>query len=152
MGARTLLIATDYSDASDRALRYAASLARDLGARLLIAHVSEHELLPVGESVAEIPAPNEQELARLHQVKPPIADVPYEHALLFAEPSCQNVDAAHEIIRCADRAGVEAIVVGAHDRSLLSRALTGSVAERLSRRAHCPVVIVRGPRASRADE
>ena len=152
MAPRTLLFATDYTAASDFALEYAATLARDLGARLIIVHVSDHELLPVGESVDQVPAPCREELSRLQAVKPPGPRLHYEHELLFAEPTCQNVDPAREIIRFADRTGVEAIVVGAHGRTGLSRVLCGSVAEELVRHAHCPVVTVRCPRGGSPDE
>ena len=143
MATRTLLYATDYSEASEAAFDYAVRLARDLGARLVIAHVSENELMPVGEAVDEVPAPNAEELARLREIKPRGDHGPVEYKLLYAEPTCQSIDPAREIIRFADQARVEAIVVGTHGRRGLTRALCGSVAEQLVRRAHCPVVTVR---------
>ena len=65
MTERTILFATDYSDASQHALSYACSLARDLDALLLIAHVSEHELYPVGEAFDEKPEPSPQEMEHI---------------------------------------------------------------------------------------
>jgi universal stress protein A len=41
MNYKKTLFATDFSPASDAALKYATSLARDSGATLLIAHVEE---------------------------------------------------------------------------------------------------------------
>ena len=41
MNFKKILFATDFSPASDAALQYATSLARDSGALLLIAHVEE---------------------------------------------------------------------------------------------------------------
>lgn len=152
MNARTLLFATDYTEASQDALKYAASLARDLGATLVIAHVSDHELLPVGEAVAEVPQASREELAELEQIKPPGGGVACEYKLLFAEPTCQNIDPVEELIRFADRRKVEAIVVGTHGRTGLSRAFYGSVAEQLVRRAHCPVITVRPAAAPPAQE
>ena len=65
MTERTILFATDYSDASQHALSYDCSMARDLEVLLLIAHVSEHELYPVGEAFDEKPEPSPQEMERL---------------------------------------------------------------------------------------
>ena len=145
MSERTILFATDYSDVSQHALSYACSLARDLDALLLIAHVSEHDPYAVGEVFDEETEPNPQEIEQLKAIRPVGRDVRCEHRLLYAQPSSQNVRPEDEIIRFADSKGVYAIVVGTHGRSGLSRALMGSTAEALVRHANCPVVTVRCP-------
>lgn len=145
MAERTILFATDYSDASQYALSYACSLARDLDALLLIAHVSEHDLYPVGEAFDEEPEPSSQDMEQLRSVQPETSDVRHEHRLLYAQPTSQNIRPADEIIRFADSTGVYAIVVGTHGRSGLRRALMGSTAEALVRHASCPVVTIRCP-------
>lgn len=150
MAERTILFATDYSDASRHALDFASSLARDLKALLLIVHVSEGELYPVGEPVDEDPEPNQQELKQLQAVHPADKDVRYEHRLLYTEPTSQSTKPADELIKCADAAGAYAIVVGTHGRTGLQRALMGSTAEALVRHAKCPVVTVRCPDKERA--
>lgn len=145
MADRTILYATDYSDASEHAFSYACSLARDLDALLVIANVSERELYPVGEAFDEEPRPSPQEMERLGSVLPETRDVRYEHRLLHAQPTSQNTVPADELIRFADSVGVYAIVVGTHGRTGLKRALMGSTAEALVRHAKCPVVTVRCP-------
>jgi nucleotide-binding universal stress UspA family protein len=52
---------------------------------------------------------------------------------------------AAEIVSFARSAGVDLVVVGTHGRTGLEHALMGSVAERVVRRAHCPVLTVRPP-------
>jgi iron-sulfur cluster repair di-iron protein len=136
MSTKKLLFATDYSDSTDHVLTYAASLARDKGATLLVAHVSQLEQYPVGELFDEDARPSNEELARLNAVTPPDPLIPSEHRLLYGDP-------AEEIIKLADQEGVEAIIIGAHDRSRLLRLLGGSVAETLLRTAHCPVIAYR---------
>ena len=98
MTAKKILYATDYSEASQAALTYAASLARDWGATLLIAHVSDSELYPVGESFPEDPEPPPEELARLREVVPDDESVAREHRLLFAPPSSETIHPADEIV------------------------------------------------------
>lgn len=141
--AKKILFATDYSDSTRRALIYAASLARDTGATLLVAHVSELEQYPVGELFDEDAQPSDEELAELRAVKPPDPRISCEHRLLSGDP-------AEQIVKLADREQVESIVIGTHDHSRLARLLGGSVAERLLRTAHCPVIAYRLPQRTGA--
>lgn len=51
--------------------------------------------------------------------------------------------AAHEIATFAERIGADLIVIPSHGRTGLKRLLIGSVAERVVRQAHCPVLVLR---------
>lgn len=51
--------------------------------------------------------------------------------------------AAHEIIELANHEKADLIVLTSHGRTGLQRLLIGSVAERVTRLAHCPVLILR---------
>lgn len=53
-------------------------------------------------------------------------------------------DPGHEIATFAERLKADLIVMPSHGRSGLSRVLIGSVAERVLRLAHCPVLVLRG--------
>ena len=55
---------------------------------------------------------------------------------------------ARAIIETATREGVDLIVMGTHGRTGLGRAVLGSVAEKVMRRAPCPVLTVKAPRPS----
>lgn len=52
---------------------------------------------------------------------------------------------ADEIVRFAKTGGFDVIVMGTHGRSGVRHALMGSVAEKVIRRATCPVVVIRQP-------
>ena len=143
MNAKQILFATDYSSASQHALNYAASLARDRGATLIIAHVSELEQYPVGELFDEEPRSSEAELNELQAVKVPDPTIHCEHRLLHGA-------AAEEIVKLAKEEDVETIVMGAQGRSALGRMLMGSVAEAVIRNAHCTVCALRPPAYSTA--
>ena len=145
MSTSKILYATDYSELSREALRYATSLARATGSKLLITHVSEQELYPVGELFDEPAEPSPQELEQLRAVLPTDANVDCEHRLLHAPPSCENVHPADEIVKCAAQEGVDAIVIGTHGRSGLSRLLAGSVASDVMHQAKCTVVTIKTP-------
>ena len=141
MTEKKILFATDYSPASRHALNYAASLARDRGATLLIAHVSELEEYPVGELFEEEPRPSDAELDELRSVTVPDPRIHCEHRLLHGA-------AAEEIVKLAKQEDVELIVMGARGQSALGRMLVGSVAEAVIRNAHCAVCALRAPEFS----
>lgn len=69
----------------------------------------------------------------LHAVLPTDPNVPFEHRMLKGDP-------AEEIVRFADEAHCELIVMGTHGRTGFKRLLMGSVAEAVVRRAKCPVL------------
>jgi len=135
---KTVLFPTDFSTVADEALEYAASLAKERGAKLLIVHVAEPPAAyGIGEMYYGVPDPDTPYLERLlEQVVPKTVAVAYEHRLLLGDP-------ANEITRLAKEEGVEMIVMSTHGRTGLGRALMGSVAELVVRRADCPVLTLK---------
>ena len=138
MKAKKILFATDFSTTANEALDFAASLAKESGAKLLIVHVAE---LPMaygtGEMYYGLPEPDTADLHRmLNAVIPTNPAVPYEHRMLSGNPSS-------EIVELATAEGVDLIVMSTHGRTGLTRALMGSVAEVVVRRATCPVLTLK---------
>ena len=52
-------------------------------------------------------------------------------------------DPGHVIVELAEKAKAGLIVIPSHGRTGLSRAIMGSVAERIVRYAHCPVLVLK---------
>jgi universal stress protein A len=121
---REVMVATDFSDASDAAVRLGHAYARAFGARLHVFHVSW---------------PDEQGLTKLFAHL--LAELGTEVPVVVAS---HRGDAADEIVRYARAREIGLIVVGTHGRTGLSRAVLGSVAERVIRTAPCPVLTVPG--------
>ncbi|MGD9723169.1 MAG: universal stress protein [Pirellulales bacterium] len=135
---KRILFATDFSPASEAALKYATALARDSGATLLILHVEE---LPTpyagGEMLLPQPEyPNPEIRRMLDAVVPTDKSVQYEHHLVLGTP-------AEDIVRIAEEQHADLIVIGTHGRTGLKRVLMGSVAEAVMRRATCPVLTLK---------
>jgi len=57
-----------------------------------------------------------------------------------------------EIVLMANHFDVDLIIIGSHGRGAISRLLLGSTAERVVEHAHCPVLVVRGPRPGAKSE
>ena len=119
---RQILIATDFSDEADGALRLAVEYARHFGARLHLFHVYSADEVEVTRLLADA--------AQL--AKPDVA----------VTVSSAGGDPADEILRYALTQGVDLIVMSSHGRSGVSRLLLGSVADRVLRHAMCPVLVV----------
>jgi nucleotide-binding universal stress UspA family protein len=135
---KKILFATDFSPASDAALKYATALARDSGATMVILHVEE---LPTpyagGEMLLPQPEyPNPEIRRMLEAVVPADKNVKFEHHLVLGTP-------AEDIVRVANEKNVDLIVIGTHGRTGLKRVLMGSVAEAVMRRAGCPVLTLK---------
>jgi nucleotide-binding universal stress UspA family protein len=138
---KRLLVPTDFSEASDAALRYAVGFARGLTAQLYLLHVpgktgeNLEADFPIGQ-FATTPR------GRLETVAgSDAAQLRTEYAVRIGTPS-------EEIIRYAGDRDIDLIVMGTHGRSGVAHALVGSVTEKVIRAATCPVLVVRRPKAA----
>jgi nucleotide-binding universal stress UspA family protein len=138
-----IVFPTDFSHASDAAMAFASSLARDTGAKMLIVHVEEPPTAYGGGNLYYgVPEPEREALIEmLERLKPTTDDVPYEHRLLSGDPARQVIELAEQ-----EKAGL--IVMGTHGRTGVLRLLMGSVAEEIVRRSSCPVVTYKAPEAA----
>jgi nucleotide-binding universal stress UspA family protein len=132
---KTILAPTDFSDVSAAGVRYACQLAKDLGAEIIIFNVDV-----LDESNRIDKREIEQHKRRLAEfVTDKVADA--EAGLKMR----QVVDAGQpfgSIVDCAEKEGVDLIVMSSHGRSGLSRMLIGSVTDKILRGAPCPVLVV----------
>ena len=140
---KRLLVPTDFSDSARHALTYGISFAREYKAELLLLHVEENltvgyasDLFPVpmAEVFDEISGFARTELAKL-------AAQAREKEIAVRELVVQGKPSA-EIIRVAKEETADMIVLGTHGKGMLDKALFGSTAERVIRRAPCPVLTV----------
>jgi nucleotide-binding universal stress UspA family protein len=139
---RNILAATDFSPLGDRAVAYAYELARNGGA-VTLCHVRERAVPPaaynyVDDRDALTDGQRREIEGRLRALIPPDAT---GVATTVAVIDGGQADTA--IIQESNRVGADAICVGSHGRAGLVRALMGSVAESVARRAQRPVLIIR---------
>jgi universal stress protein A len=137
---RIVLHPTDFSDRSENAFRLACALARDYDARLVILHVADLPVLAYGEGVVP-PDPEIYQASLRDQLEGLHIPIPG----LRVERRFEEGDPPAEILRVADEIGADLIVLGTHGRTGLGRLLMGSVAERVMRKATCPVLTVKTP-------
>jgi nucleotide-binding universal stress UspA family protein len=116
-----------------------------MGARLHIIHVIDPVVLVDsaasggGAWTAMLPALQESARLIVGLTVREAEDAHVPHTVRVLE----GFDAPAGIVKEAEAVGAELIVVGSHGRTGLRRALIGSVAERVVRAAHCPVLVYR---------
>jgi nucleotide-binding universal stress UspA family protein len=134
-----ILVPIDFSDCSDAALDYAVELANRHAARLDTLHVWEGP--PVDATDGDLLERFAQTSAGEH-MRDVLARIderlwsPGRGRLVMGDPS-------EKILEVAERFGYDLIVMGTHGRKGIVHTLLGGVAERVIRRATCPVLTIR---------
>jgi nucleotide-binding universal stress UspA family protein len=141
---RTILFATDFSESSEHAFKYALSLARKFESRLGIIHVINEPVDLRGFYVPHISFDKLEEeieqgarkmmenFCRTHAKDYPgvetfvVPGIPYD-----------------EIIKKAEELAADLVVVGTHGRTGLDHVLFGSTAEKVVRKSPVPVMTIR---------
>src|SRR5262245_45508158 len=141
---KRVLVPTDFSESARHALTYGVSFAQEYSARLYLLHVVEtlavgyaSDLFPVpmAEVYQEISGYAKAELATLTAVA-------RDKGVECTELVVQGKPAA-EIMRVAREETIDLIVLGAHGKGRLDKALFGSTTEKVVRKAPCPVLTCR---------
>ena len=133
-----VIVPVDFSDESFTALATARELVED-ASHLLVVHVLQ-DLSPM--EPGEIWGTIDHETRIRHTMKAlreRLADEGYDDVaadVVIGDPG-------HEITGLAGRENADLIVLSSHGRTGLKHLLIGSVAERVIRLAHCPVLVLR---------
>lgn len=145
-----ILLATDFSDDSVNAQRYAEELARKFSSEIIVLNVDQPlapvmvgELGPAFDVGTMNQLAEEQRLAAQRELDRVVTQM--RDAGLKARSLLRVGSPFVEIVRAAQTEAVELIVMGTHGRSGLSHVLVGSVAERVVQKAGCAVLTVRHP-------
>ena len=133
---KRIMLATDFSERSDRALRRAVLLAREHNAVLDLIHVVDDDR---PRRIVEHESSDGRML--LHELSRSLqADegLRCETAILLGDPF-------DGIVRATRERHPDLLVIGPHRRQILRDAFIGTTAERTIRFAECPVLMVNGP-------
>ena len=138
---RTVLIGTSLGSESDEVVRAGLAMARKAGARVLLVHALQREPLPVFLTGGAVAERDQLTLANV-ELSRQIARLGIRDEELAG--SRARVGAPYRIlIETAQQAGADLIVVGATGAGPFAAELLGTTAERVLRKALCPVLIVR---------
>jgi nucleotide-binding universal stress UspA family protein len=131
-----LLIPVDGSEASDHAAHIALTMAKELAASVVFAHITDS---PSERSQSELPSTRTVGESLLTTWQNYAAAKGLDAKVLLKE----QTGVAETLLEVAREESCEAIVLGTHGRTGLPRLLLGSVAERVARMAQIPVLLIR---------
>lgn len=133
---KRIMVATDFSARSDRALRRATLLARQSAAELSLVHVVDDDQPPrIVETERAVAADLlREQAATIREVD----GVACAARVVMADPFAGIVGAAADI-------APDLLVIGPHRRRLLRDVFVGTTAERTIRSVPCPVLMVNAP-------
>jgi nucleotide-binding universal stress UspA family protein len=141
-----ILCPVDFSEYSARAYDYALSLAQHYEAKLFLQHIVQPltSLYPyyafpnsVNEVFWDLESHAKERLSQLMIARPSSGIEVERYVHSGTVPDC--------ILSFADSQGVDLIVMGTHGRHGFDRLTMGSATEKVLRKAHCPVLVVRKP-------
>lgn len=143
-----ILFPTDFSPLSEKAMAYARSFAESFRAELHVLHVVDEAYqywmamgpssLPIGPPPEEMISASRIELEKYVKANLSELGSRVSSEVILGRPFV-------EIVRYARDKNIDLIVLGTHGRGALSHVLLGSVAERVVRKAPCPVLTIRDP-------
>lgn len=147
---QTLLVPTDFLDCSPELVRHAAGLARELSGHLVLLHVVE---LPSGisEETPIRPQPGGEEVTAGRFLEARALGTLGDYAEAVREDFgdvevdvvVRHGPVVDQILAAADEVDAKMLVMGTHGRTGMLRMVLGSTAERVIRRSHRPVLILR---------
>ncbi len=142
-----ILFPTDFSEHSKHAFSYALSFAKEYGATLYMLHVVEDIQYLANAYMFDVPMmPSfaDMEQNRLKEMQEFI-DREVADSSIGIEKVIRHGRPFIEILHVAREENIDLIVIATHGRGGLEHALFGSVAEKVVRKAPCPVLSIRMP-------
>lgn len=143
---KKILVPIDFSDYSKNALKYAVQFAKQFNAKISLIYVVEPIIYPADFSMGQVAIPStdidlhsraEDELKNL--AKNMI------EASIVGETIIKTGKPFVEIIETAKEKDADLIIIATHGHTGVEHLLFGSTAEKVVRKAPCPVLTLREP-------
>ena len=143
---KSILVPTDFSEHSDRAVRQAADIAEQNNAKIFLLHVVDKlqqcaidYCIPL-ETMMKVQEDSEKEAKRKMQEE---ANKILQSKKIDLAFDVKSGVPFEEILKEQQERNADLIVIASHGRTGILKTLIGSVAERVMREAKCPVLLVR---------
>lgn len=143
---KKILVPIDFSDYSKSALRYAVSFAKLFNSEMVLIYVVEPIIYPPDFSMGQIAIPSVNtewdKTAIEHLEKLSKSEIPVN---IKVKALVKTGKPFVEIIETASEENVDLIIIATHGHSGVEHILFGSTAEKVVRKAPCPVLTLREP-------
>ena len=143
---KKILVPIDFSDYSKSALKYAVNFSKSFNAEMSLIYVVEPVIYPPDFSMGQIAIPSvntewderaKQELEKLAKEEIP-SGVSVKTLIKTGKPFIEIIETAGEL-------NIDLIIIATHGRTGVEHILFGSTAEKVVRKAPCPVLTLREP-------
>ena len=143
---KKILVPIDFSDYSKNALKYAVNIVETFKAEMFLIYVVEPVIYPPDFSMGQIAIPSvntewderaKEELKKLAESEIP-KEIKVQTIVKTGKPFIEIIDTATE-------KDIDLIVIATHGHSGMEHILFGSTAEKVVRKAPCPVLTLREP-------
>lgn len=140
---KKILIPTDFSRYSSEAVSYGCNLAQAFGAQVILMHVRPKKNKLTDEEYHEAEKAMDLQL-RLNLPTSVQTGVKIDKRIISGSP-------LEDILKAAGKEGVDMIVMGGHHKKGFSHMIKGCLAEKMMRKAHCPVMAINEGTAKKAE-
>jgi nucleotide-binding universal stress UspA family protein len=143
---KKVLVPIDFSDYSKNALRYSVNIIKQFQAKVSLVYVIEPMIYPTDFSMGQIAVPSSdldiskrareelEKLAKTEFGSDIVVDIIIKTGKAFVE-----------IIETASELDIDLIIIATHGHTGVEHLLFGSTAEKVVRKAPCPVLSLREP-------
>jgi len=143
---KKILVPIDFSDYSKNALKYAIEFAEIFGAKIFLVYVIEPMIYPTDFSIGQVAIPavendmsTRAEVELNNLVKAEINGRTESQIIIKSgKPFIEIIEAAAEL-------DIDLIIIATHGHTGVEHLLFGSTAEKVVRKAPCPVLTLREP-------
>ena len=140
---KKILAPTDFSPASENALKYALRLSGEFGADITFLHILEPVMPLTFEGLSMPSSPPGTESSEAEKSLKALVATARERGISGAFAMFRRGIASHEIVETAKELNIDLIVIATHGYTGWKHFAIGSTAERVARAAPCPVLVVR---------
>jgi nucleotide-binding universal stress UspA family protein len=149
MEIKTILVPVDFSEFMEKVMEYAGFFAQRFNSSLLVFHVLQ--TYQISEAVTWMetflpPQPEKQLIDQLRDsAEQKLEELKNRYSKLQISITTRIEEGVPfvEIVRTASEENVDMILMGSHGRTGIKHLLIGSVAEKVIRKAPCPVFCVK---------
>lgn len=143
---KKILVPIDFSDYSKNSLRYAIGFAKHFNSKMYVLYVVEPAVYPADFSLGQVAIPTtdvdmaeraDKEMNRLTEEEIG-SSVEFEKIIKTGKPFMEIIETASEI-------DSDLIIIATHGHTGVEHLLFGSTAEKVVRKAPCPVLTLRDP-------
>lgn len=143
---KKILVPTDGSELSGKAVQAAVDFARSTGAALEVLSVAEpYPYSPIGETafVPDLAEYEKQALDAARNVVGKVAILAEQAGVTVETHLAQSFNPYEEIVKVAEKSGCDAIFMASHGRKGLNRLFIGSETQKVLAHTTLPVLVFR---------